>query len=159
MHKSTLINLNFFSLHATCCCEKSTVTKIEIGTKKFLSWFFLLLLIKKNGYGYCVVCAFLCLWRHMQYVFSYYALKRQNSRQLARPVEPIKVQNHQVDLLGSIESADSAKLSNQALLSCVFNSKAPVGGVIKAKCLEGDKLKNCKLALKGLSNVMKNYSC
>jgi len=93
-----------------------------------------------------------------EYVFSYYALKRQNSRQLARPVEPIKVQNHQVDLLGSIESADSAKLSNQALLSCVFNSKAPVGGVIKAKCLEGDKLKNCKLALKGLSNVMKNYS-
>ena len=70
------------------------------------------------------------------------------------------VHSQQVDLLGSIESAESAKLSNTALLSCVFNKpQAPVGGVIKKKCLEGDKLKNCKLALKGLSNIMKNYSC
>ena len=120
--------------------------KIKYWWRSFVVWFALL---------------FLRLWRHIQYVFSYYALKRQNSRRLARPVEPAKVRNQQqVDLLGSIESADSAKLCNEALLSCVFNKRqAPVGGVIKAKCLEGDKLKNCKLALKGLSNVMKNYSC
>lgn len=62
MHKSTLINLNFFSLHATCCCEKSTVTKIEIGTKKFLSWFFLLLLIKKKLLTVIVWFALFCVY-------------------------------------------------------------------------------------------------